>query len=183
MLRNGKELHMGVTHFADVVAEFVRQFPPGEPTVPFFRDAHPRPGMHLVNGDWARDGRGGPRIQPFRIVPGIGSQVPDTGGGAGPELGVKGVRIGLGGCISFETRYYVILIAAPIVDTWDKELPDAGFRPKLHGGLSGSPVIKIADHGNGGCVRCPDGEMRPAFHQMGSEFLITAVVSSLGEEV
>ncbi len=126
VLHDGHQLHVCKAHLRDVIAQGVRQLTIGERAVVLV--GHPSPGaeMHLVNRHGGIESVcARSRLHPLVIAP-LVRQVPDDGGGARGEFGVKGERIGLIDAVTRLSRDDMIFIDRPGGHSRDKAFPDAG---------------------------------------------------------
>ena len=93
MFRQGQQLDVREAQLAGVRRQLRRQLPVGQPATAFFRQAHPRAEMNLVD----RNGPGAPAMlasffQPLAIAP-VVVQVPHYRGRARRQFGVKRKRV------------------------------------------------------------------------------------------
>ena len=94
---------------------------------------------------------------PAAVAPTVARQVRGARGGAGNELGLERVRVGLVEAAPVRGADQVLVEAAP-GDAGDEALPDAAGGRGLERGGPLVPTVEVADHVDGLHVRRPHGK-------------------------
>src|SRR5579875_17438 len=187
---------MRKTHLFDIGCQRFRQFTVGHITILFRRTwlmplRHMPPGaeMHLVN----RDGRAKllalpTLLHPLFILPGMTVNVRHNTGSVWTQLAGKSIRVGLINGIVVIVRIDSKFVQRAFPYISHKTLPDPQvIMPPMHGSRATIPAIKVSNHRNSPCVRCPYSKMYP-FHSINSAYmcshlLINAIVLALPKKV
>ena len=188
VLADRQELHVGVAQVADVVPERLAELPVGEEPVALLGDAPPRAQVDLVD----RDGRV-ERVparalgRPGAVVPGVPvERGHDRGGARLLDLELEGEGIRLQGEQRPVLPQDLELVAAPLAEPGNEELPDAGARMAPHRVPPAVPAVEVAHDAHAAGVRRPHGEhhARHAVEdgRVGAELLVGLVVRALAEE-
>src|SRR5579875_3559056 len=187
---------MRKTYLFDIGGQRLRQFTVGHITI-FLRRTwlmplrYMPPGtkMYLIN----RDGRAKlltlpTLLHPLVILPDMMVNVRHNTGSVWTQLAGKSIRIGFINGIVVIVRIDSKFIQRAFPYIGHKTLPDPQvIMPPMHGSRATIPVIKVSNHRNSPCVRCPYGKMYP-FHSinrayMRSHLLINAIVLALPKKV
>ena len=155
VLGEGHELHMGEAHLLHVGDQVVGNPPVGE-ELPV---SGPPPGAQVDFIDIQRTVINRvflPIVQPGLVVPLVGPQLIELGGGARPGLGVEGIGIGLQkGPAVFGADGILIDVVA--IQTGDKALPQSPADGREGIGLL-LPAVEVSHHGDLCGVGRPDAE-------------------------
>ena len=188
VLADRQELHVGVAQVADVVPERLAELPVGEEPVALLGDAPPGAQVDLVD----RDGRV-ERVparalgRPGLVAPGVPvERGHDRGGARLLDLELEGEGIRLQGEERPVLPQDLELVAAPLAEPGNEELPDAGARMAPHRVPAAVPAVEVAHDAHAAGVRRPHGEhhARHAVEdgRVGAELLVGLVVRALAEE-
>ncbi len=188
MLADRQQLDVGVAQVADVVPQRLAQLPVGEEPVALLGDAPPRAQVDLVD----RDGRvervpARPLGHPAAVAPGMPvERGHDRRGARLLDLELEGEGIGLQGEQRPVLPEDLELVAAPLAEPGNEQLPDARARMTAHRVPPAVPGVEVAHDAHASGVRRPHGEDH-ARHVVedglvGAELLVGLVVRPLAEE-
>jgi len=153
VLGDGHQLHVGEAHLLDIGHQVLGYVPVRE-ELPLPRPA-PGPQVDLIDVEGLLVDRIFlPPVQPAPVPPLIASQFIELGGGTGPGLSVKGVRIGLEQHPAVR-RLHGVLVEVVLPEPGNKALPDAPLH-LLQGVAAGDPLVEIAHHRHGRRMGRPD---------------------------
>ena len=157
MFGDRQQLDVTETGFLDVLHQLVRQFPIVQEFA--FRPAPPRADMDLVDGHRLMQPVGllAP-FQPVGIAPGIDVRLGDDGGGAGTQLELLAVGIGLQHDRAAIAVADLELVQIARAHVGDEQLPYAAAATHPHGVDSTVPAVEIADHADPFGAGCPHRE-------------------------
>src|SRR5215472_11122948 len=145
MLHDGEKFNVGESQLSHILRKPRRHFAVRERTVVFFRDAHPRAKVNLV--DRLRRAQRvalGTLLHPLVVIPLI-VQVPDYGARAGRLFMPEADRIGLVDAVSVPAGIDVEFVEVALTRAGNKSLPNARRAAGMQAVRSGIPSIEVAD--------------------------------------
>ena len=181
---DGHQFHMGIAHLFNVRDQLVSQLGVVVGNVLLLH--LPASGVHLIDTDRSVDDVGlFLRFLPGGIMPGKAADVIHLAAVGRAGFGVERIRV----CLinQFIRRGgNAIFIHVVCLDPRNEQLPNS-LGGLCHGMAGGNPAVKIAHHGYGLGVRCPDTEHSSGlpilFAQVGAKIAVCLKVVSLMEQV
>src|SRR5262245_40518903 len=83
--------------------------------------------------------------EPILVVPLVARYIPNLRRSLRTNLGGKGIRVRLGDVIARAIRFDGVLVECTLLDTRNKQIPDAVLSAPLHRVGERLPVVEVAD--------------------------------------
>ena len=188
VLADRQELHVGVAEVSDIVPERLAELAIGEEPVPLLGHAPPRPEVNLVDRDRGVEGiPAGPLRHPGPVAPHVPVERGDDRSRARLlDLELEGERVRLEGQERPVLPEDLELVAGPLAQPRDEQLPEARAGMAPHRVAPAVPPVEVAHDADAPSVRRPHGEHH-ARHpvedgRVGAEFLVRLVVRALPQQ-
>ena len=175
------QFDVGEPHPFHVRDELIGEFPVAQPEIVVGMTT-PRPQMHFIDGDW--------RIELVGFFTRLGlfhffGQTANERGRFRTHLRLKGVRVGFNPQVAVGVDH-LIFIELTMLRARDEQFPDSALFAQTHRVTATIPEVKLSDHRNATCVRCPDGETSPrdAIHRvsMGTQGFIRTQMGAFRQQ-